>query len=112
MATVNNPNVFVRVHKRIAKMLQLNESNETSCTCRSLPSHQKEHDSALSFTTDTWTSPNSKAYVAVSVHFENNGVPVAMLLDIIEVAESHLCVNLALTFSGILDEFGISDKVS
>ena len=51
-------------------------------------------------------------YVAVSVHFENDGVPVAMLLDIVEVAESHSGGNLALAFSGILDEFGISNKVS
>ena len=48
----------------------------------------------------------------MSIHFENDGVPVAMLLDLVEVAESHSGVNLALAFAGILDEFSISDKVS
>ena len=62
--------------------------------------------------TDAWTSPNHKAFVAVTVHFEKDGIPVSMLLDIIEVAKSHSGMNLAATFAQILDEFGISDKVS
>jgi len=65
----------------------------------------------LNFATDAWTSPNNKAYVAVSVHFENEGVPILMLLDIVEVARSHSGLNLAATFAKILEEFGISDKV-
>jgi hypothetical protein len=48
----------------------------------------------------------------VTVHFENEGVPVSMLLDIVEVACSHSGVNLAAAFSKILEEFGISDKVN
>lgn len=35
-----------------------------------------------------------------------------MLLDIVEVAKSHSGINLAAAFSKILDDFGISDKVS
>jgi hypothetical protein len=50
--------------------------------------------------------------VAVTVHFENNGVPVSMLLDIVEVASSHSGINLAVVFAKILEDFGISDKVS
>jgi hypothetical protein len=65
----------------------------------------------LSYATDAWTSPNHKAYVAVSVHFEKDGVPVSMLLDIVEVARSHSGLNLAAAFAKILDDFGISDKV-
>jgi hypothetical protein len=65
----------------------------------------------LNFATDAWTSPNNKAYVAVSVHFENNGVPISMLLDIVEVACSHSGLNLAAAFAKILEDFGISDKV-
>ena len=60
---------------------------------------------------DAWTSPNHKAYVAVTVHFENKGTPVSMLLDIVEVARSHSGVNLAAAFAKILEDFGISDKV-
>jgi len=65
----------------------------------------------LNFATDAWTSPNNKAYVAVSVHFKNEGVPISMLLDIVEVARSHSGLNLAAAFAKILEEFGISDKV-
>jgi hypothetical protein len=35
-----------------------------------------------------------------------------MLLDIVEVAKSHLGANLAAAFVNILNEFGISKKVS
>lgn len=75
------------------------------------PSLLQEHEGSLNFATDAWTAPNHKAYVAVSVHFENKGVPVAMLLDIVEVARSHSGINLAAAFAKILDDFGISDKV-
>jgi len=50
-------------------------------------------------------------YVAVSVHFENEGVPISMLLDIVEVACSHTGLNLATAFAKILEELRISDKV-
>jgi hypothetical protein len=51
-------------------------------------------------------------YVAVTVHFEEGGVPVSMLLDLVEVAQSHSGINLAAAFVKILEDFGISDKVS
>jgi hypothetical protein len=65
----------------------------------------------LSFGTDAWTSPNNKAYVAVTIHFEQQGVPISLLLDIVEVARSHSGVNLANAFADILKSFGIEDKV-
>jgi hypothetical protein len=34
-----------------------------------------------------------------------------MLLDLVEVAESHSGENLAAAFAKVLEEFGISDKV-
>jgi len=71
----------------------------------------QEHDGALNFATDAWTSPNHKAFVAVTVHLENNGIPLCILLDLVEVAKSHSGLNLAAAFAKILDDFGISDKV-
>lgn len=65
----------------------------------------------LNFATDAWTSPNNKAFMAITVHFEVDGVPISMLLDIVEVAQSHSGLNLAIAFAKILEEFGISDKV-
>jgi len=70
----------------------------------------KEHEGALNFATEAWTSPNHKAHVAVTVHFENEGVPIAMLLDI-ELTHSHSGINLAAAFTKILEDFGISDCV-
>jgi hypothetical protein len=65
----------------------------------------------LSFGTDTWTSPNHKAFVAFTVHLEDNREPLAMLLDIVEVPKSHTGSNLVLAFTKVLREFGIGDKV-
>ncbi|KAI0716611.1 hypothetical protein C8Q76DRAFT_617562 [Earliella scabrosa] len=58
--------VFQRTRTRIAKMLQ-------------------EYSGKLSFATDAWTSPNHRAFVAVTVHLEHNGEPLCMLLDLVEV---------------------------
>ena len=77
-----------------------------------LLTHFQDHEGALSFATDAWTSPNHKAFVAVTVHFENAGEPVCMLLDIVEVPKSHSGMNLAAAFAHILDDFKISEKVS
>ncbi|KAF5309387.1 hypothetical protein D9619_012291 [Psilocybe cf. subviscida] len=85
-------NVFVRCRERIAKMLQ-------------------EYDGELNFATDAWTSPNDKALIAISVHFELKGEPASMLLDLVEVARSHSGVNLAEAFSDVLHEFGIENKM-
>ena len=72
----------------------------------------QEHDGSLNFATDAWTSPNHRAYIGVMVHFEVKGEKVAMLLDLIEVAESHTGVALATAFAKILHDFSISSKVS
>ena len=48
--------------------------------------------------------------MAVTAHFEHKGVPISILLDLVEVARSHLGLNLAAAFAKILEEFGISDK--
>jgi len=71
----------------------------------------QEYDGALNFATDVWTSPNHKAFVAFTVHFEHKGTPISMLLDLVEVAKSHSGVNLAEAFAKVLEEFGIQDKV-
>ncbi|KAG1745709.1 hypothetical protein EDB19DRAFT_1578893, partial [Suillus lakei] len=46
-----------------------------------------EYDGELNFATDAWTSPNHKAFVAVFVHLEHQGKPLAMVLDVVEVAQ-------------------------
>ena len=56
----------------------------------------KAHDGHLNFTTDAWTSPNHRAYVAICVHLEYKGSPLLTVLDIMEVAE----VRKSLTWMG------------
>jgi hypothetical protein len=48
----------------------------------------------------------------VTVHFEQNGEPMCLLLDLVEVAKSHSGVNLAAAFAKILNDFGIAHKGS
>ncbi|PPQ84663.1 hypothetical protein CVT26_004180 [Gymnopilus dilepis] len=84
--------VFARTRERIAKMLQ-------------------EYNGRLNFATDAWTSPNHRTYVAVTVHMELNGEMISMVLDVVEVAESHTGLNLALAFKSILEDFGIEHKI-
>ncbi|PPQ88236.1 hypothetical protein CVT25_005286 [Psilocybe cyanescens] len=76
-----------------------------------IPSPSTDHPGALSFATDAWSSPNHRAYVAVTVHFEQDGIPVSMLLNIVKVPHSHSGLNLAKAFADILEDFGISDKI-
>ena len=65
----------------------------------------------LNFATDAWTSPNHKAYVALTVHLEHKGDPLSMLLNVMEVPKTHSGMNLAITLADILQTFGIEKKV-
>lgn len=69
------------------------------------------YDGTLNFATDAWTSPNGRAFIAVTVHLETDGTPESLLLDIVECARSHTGTNLAATFEKVVDDFGIGDKV-
>ncbi|KAG2030875.1 hypothetical protein BDR03DRAFT_877310, partial [Suillus americanus] len=69
------------------------------------------YDGELNFATDAWTSPNHRAYVAISVRLQHEGQPLAMILDIVEVPKSHTDANLAEAFAKVLQDFGVSDKV-
>ena len=71
----------------------------------------QEYDGRLNFATDAWTSPNHKAFVALTVHLEHEGKPLSMLLDIFEVPKSHTGENLAIAFAQVLELYGIKDKV-
>jgi hypothetical protein len=50
--------------------------------------------------------------MAITVHLERSGKPFMMLLDLVEVAESHTGVNLGIAFANVLQKFGIEEKVS
>ena len=48
----------------------------------------------------------------MTIHLEQKGVALSLLLDLIEVAKSHSGSNLAAAFAKILEDFGIESKVS
>ncbi|KAG1851080.1 hypothetical protein DFJ58DRAFT_661789, partial [Suillus subalutaceus] len=50
----------------------------------------QEHKGKINFTTDGWTSPNHRALVAFSAHFEHKGEPLTILLDVVEVGKVRL----------------------
>ncbi|KAF8314397.1 hypothetical protein F5887DRAFT_894985, partial [Amanita rubescens] len=60
--------IYARTRERLTKMLQ-------------------KHKGRLSFSTDGWTSPNHRAYVAFMVHLEREGSPLMLPLDIVELAQ-------------------------
>ena len=102
-------NAYVQVHGWIMKLLQV-RNNQIVLGSRAHQSGQ-EYDGKLNFATNAWTSLNHKAYVAITVHLEHDGKPMAWLLDIVKVPKSHTGTNLALEFTKVLNDFGISDKV-
>ena len=65
----------------------------------------------MNFTTDCWTSPNHHPFVAVIVHFEWEGAPISILLDVVEVAKSHTGTELGDAFAEMLANFRIGEKV-
>ena len=104
--------VFVSMRSIIATKLKVSTYTELYYSyCSPDTEIAKAHDGCLNFGTDAWTSPNGQAFVAVTVHYETNGLPLTLLLDIMKCARSHTGSNLASTFEKILREFGISDKV-
>lgn len=76
--------VFSRTRQRIAKMLRV--SRRIGFKTQIL-TEKKEYKGALNFATDAWTSPNHRAFVAVTVHLEQDGAPLCLVLDVVEVAE-------------------------
>ena len=82
----------------------------------------------MNFATDTWTSPNHKVFVTITVHMEQCGKPALFVLDVVEVAmvclyvfasyvpldcfvQAHSGIKLVSAFTQILDKHGISSKV-
>lgn len=47
----------------------------------------KDYEGDLHFCTDAWTSPNHKAFIGITVHFQKDGQPMSLVLDVVEVAK-------------------------
>ena len=74
--------VFARTKERIAEMLQvrLYKAHEKRSQ------HYQNYNGKLNFATDAWMAPNHRAFITVTMHLEQQGVPLALPLDIIEVS--------------------------
>ncbi|KAK0435696.1 uncharacterized protein EV420DRAFT_1281602, partial [Desarmillaria tabescens] len=55
--------------------------------CQHISNMLQSYNGDLHFAMDAWTSLNHHPYIMVTVHFEENGKPVSLLSDIIEVAK-------------------------
>ena len=51
----------------------------------------QEYGGDISFGTDAWTSLNHYAYVTITVHFENKGNQIVVLLDVVKVPKVRGC---------------------
>ena len=66
----------------------------------------------ISFTTDCWTSPSSKSFMSITAHFITKDWDLQhILLDFIEMYDSHTGQNLKNTFVSGLENFSIENKV-
>ncbi|KIM68757.1 hypothetical protein SCLCIDRAFT_104987, partial [Scleroderma citrinum Foug A] len=48
--------------------------------------HYQNYNGKLNFATDAWMALNHRAFITITVHLEQQGVPLALPLDIIEVS--------------------------
>ncbi|MBW0586411.1 hypothetical protein O181_126126, partial [Austropuccinia psidii MF-1] len=66
----------------------------------------------ISFTTDTWTSPNIKAFMAITGHFINKEFNlVSVLLGLMEIEGNHLGQSLANQFLTTLKQYDLEDSI-
>ena len=66
----------------------------------------------ISFTTDCWTSPSNKSFMSITAHFiDSDWALQHILLDFIEMHDSHLGQNLKNAFVLGLESFSIENKV-
>jgi len=104
---------FDKCQERVATLLQIRHCHQFDVLCLWLIYIiGQEHPGCLHFATDAWTSPNHRAFVAWTVHFEYEGAMMSFLLDIIKVPESHSGATLANAFQKMLEHFGLEKKVS
>ncbi|THH18835.1 hypothetical protein EUX98_g8893 [Antrodiella citrinella] len=65
----------------------------------------------ISFSSDTWTSPNHRSYMAILAHLEHEGHPLVLPLDLAEVPFSHTGAALSEVMQRTVLDFGIATKV-
>nr|XP_033962438.1 zinc finger BED domain-containing protein 4-like [Pseudochaenichthys georgianus] len=68
---------------------------------------------AVSLTSDMWTSINLDAYLAVTCHFVDDNTRLnSVLLGVQQFPHTHTAENLARVKASLMEEWGITDKVT
>ena len=72
-----------------------------------------EEAAAVSLTADMWTSIHMDAYLAVTCHFINDSHTLStVLLAVHKFPQAHTVANLAAAKASIMEEWGITSKVT
>ena len=58
-----------------------------TCTRQHITKMLQEYKGRISFTTDAWTSPNHRSFMAFCVHMEHEGKLLTFPLDVVKVAK-------------------------
>ena len=66
----------------------------------------------ISFTTDIWTSPSTKAFLAITAHYvDKNWKLQNLLIDFVQIFGQHTGENIKNTFVSALQNLSIHTKV-
>ena len=76
--------------ERIAKILKVLLARQKE---RKELTIYQEYDGLINLITDCWTSPNHIAYMALIGQFEVKGVPITIVLDVVELPKASLDVS-------------------
>ena len=69
-------------------------------------------DAKISLAADTWTSPNKLAFLAVVAYWISDSWQMEeVLLGFEEIKGSHTGTNMAGIINGVLDKYGIQDRI-
>jgi ribosomal protein S27E len=72
----------------------------------------KDAPGRLSFAVDAWTSPNTHAFLGITVHWIDADWQLrSMLLNIAPISDSHTGKHLSTIFKDTCQEFGVMDKL-
>lgn len=73
----------------------------------------KEIPGKISFTMDIWTSPSTKAFLAITAHYiDNNWKLQSLLIDFVQIFGQHTGENIKNTFVFALQNLSIHTKVN
>ncbi|KAJ0002708.1 hypothetical protein NQD34_007857 [Periophthalmus magnuspinnatus] len=99
-----DPNYILPNRKALKEMIEkkYNEAKEKS-------KEQLQKASALSLTSDMWTSINMEAYLAVTCHFFHDDQLCSTLLGVKHFPQSHTAENFAEGHINLMEEWGIRE---